>query len=335
MPPLLEVRGLRTAFATENGEAVAVDGISFSIEPGKTLGMVGESGCGKSVTALSILRLIPSPPGRIVGGEIFYQGKNLLALSESDMRRVRGNDIAMIFQEPMTSLNPVFTIGDQIAEAIRLHQKTSRHEARDRAVEMLRLVEMPEPARRVDDYPHQLSGGMRQRVMIAMALSCNPKLLIADEPTTALDVTIQAQILDLLESLQQRLGMALLLITHDLGVVAEQADDVVIFYAGRIVEHAAVGDLFTRPLHPYTRGLLESLPRIGAGRGERLRPIPGTVPRLTSLPSGCRFRDRCALAIDDCARIDPPLEDKAPGHQAACIRVASDPAPARSLEASP
>jgi oligopeptide/dipeptide ABC transporter ATP-binding protein len=320
MPRLLDVRNLETHFFIAEGVARAVDGVSFAIEPGRTLGMVGESGCGKSVTALSILRLVP-PPGRIVGGEIFYDGRDLLKLSEPEMRRVRGNEIAMIFQEPMTSLNPVFTIGDQIGEAIRLHQKTNRSETRERVVEMLRLVEMPEPARRANEYPHQLSGGMRQRVMIAMALSCNPKLLIADEPTTALDVTIQAQILDLLASLQERLGMALLLITHDLGIVAEQADEVVILYAGRVVESAAVRDVFSNPLHPYTRGLLGSVPKVGVHRTERLNPIPGTVPALTRLPSGCRFRDRCPLAIEDCAKIDPPLEEKTPSHYAACIRV--------------
>jgi len=335
MPALLEVRHLETHFTTEGGIVRAVDGVSLTIEAGQTLGMVGESGCGKSVTALSILRLVPSPPGRIVGGEILYQGKNLLDLSEAEMRHVRGNEIAMIFQEPMTSLNPVFTIGDQIGEAIRLHQRTSRRETRERAIEMLRLVEMPEPARRIDEYPHQLSGGMRQRVMIAMALSCNPKLLIADEPTTALDVTIQAQILDLLASLQSRFGMALLLITHDLGVVAEQADDVVILYAGRIVEEAPVEQIFAAPLHPYTRGLLDSLPRIGADRLERLRPIPGTVPPLTRLPSGCRFRDRCSWAIDDCAAIDPPLEEKTAGHTAACIRVPRGSTAPLAVEARP
>jgi oligopeptide/dipeptide ABC transporter ATP-binding protein len=320
MPGLLEVRALETHLFTDDGVGRAVDGVSFAIEAGRTLGMVGESGCGKSMTALSILRLVPSPPGRIVGGEVLYQGRDLLALSEREMRKIRGNEIAMIFQEPMTSLNPVFTVGNQIGEAIELHQKVSRREARERAIEMLRLVEMPEPARRVDEYPHQLSGGMRQRVMIAMALSCNPKLLIADEPTTALDVTIQAQILDLLDSLQQRLGMALLLITHDLGVVAEQADEVVILYAGRIVERASVFDIFARPLHPYTHGLLDSLPKLGA-RGERLRAIPGSPPPLTRRPSGCHFRDRCPMAIDDCARIDPPLEEKQREHFAACIRV--------------
>ncbi len=332
MPLLLDVRNLHTHFFTDEGVVRAVDGVSFSIAAGKTLGMVGESGCGKSVTALSILRLVPSPPGRIVGGEIFFEGRNLLELSEPEMRRIRGQDIAMIFQEPMTSLNPVFTIGDQIAEAVRLHQGVGRHEARERTIEMLRLVEIPEPERRVDEYPHQLSGGMRQRVMIAMALSCNPKLLIADEPTTALDVTIQAQILDLLQGLRERLGMALLLVTHDLGIVAEQADEVVILYAGRVVERATIDEIFSRPLHPYTRGLLESVPKIGGGKTRRLNAIPGTVPPLLHLPSGCRFRDRCPMAISDCAAVDPPLEEKGPGHFVACIRVPGE-SPAERREA--
>ncbi len=307
MSSLLEVKDLRTEFAAEDGVARAVDGVSFSIEHGRTLGMVGESGCGKTMTALSVLRLVPAP-GRITGGAIVYRGRDLSQLSEEEMRGIRGNEIAMIFQEPMTSLNPVFTVGDQIGEAVRLHQKTGRKETRERVVEMLRLVEIPEPARRVDEYPHQLSGGMRQRVMIAMALSCNPKLLIADEPTTALDVTIQAQILDLLASLQERLGMAVWLITHDLGIVAEQADQVVILYAGRIVERASTADLFTDPLHPYTRGLLDSVPKVGAAKARRLNAIPGTVPRPTDLPSGCHFRDRCSLAIEECASIDPAPE---------------------------
>ncbi|MEA2627069.1 MAG: peptide/nickel transport system ATP-binding protein, partial [Candidatus Binatota bacterium] len=305
MPALLDVRDLHTHFVTDSGVARAVDGVSFAVAKGETLGMVGESGCGKSVTALSILRLVPSPPGEIVGGSILYEGTDLLKLEEHAMRRVRGREIAMIFQEPMSSLNPVFTIGDQVGEAIRLHQQTGRRETRERVIEMLRLVEIPEPERRIGEYPHQLSGGMRQRVMIAMALSCHPKLLIADEPTTALDVTIQAQILDLLAGLQERLGMALLLITHDLGVVAEQAQRVVILYAGRIVEEAPVVELFERPLHPYTRGLLDSVPKVGKEKARRLNAIRGTVPELTRLPSGCRFRDRCPLAIDDCARIDP------------------------------
>jgi len=321
MPKLLEVRALETHFATDDGTVRAVDRVSFSVDAGQTVGMVGESGCGKSVTALSILRLVPSPPGRIVGGEILWHGRNLLDLSEAEMRAVRGNEIAMIFQEPMTSLNPVFTIGDQIGEAVRLHQKTDRRETRRRVIEMLRLVEIPEAQRRAGEYPHQLSGGMRQRVMIAMALSCNPKLLIADEPTTALDVTIQAQILDLLDGLQQRLGMALLLITHDLGIVAERAGEVLILYAGRVVERGSVREIFENPKHPYTRGLLESVPKVGPHRLERLTAIPGTVPPLTRLPSGCRFRDRCPMAIPQCAEVDPPLEEKAPGHLAACIRV--------------
>jgi peptide/nickel transport system ATP-binding protein len=318
--PLLEVRNLVTEFDTDDGVARAVAGVSFSLDVGRTLGVVGESGCGKSVTALSILRLVPTPPGRIADGEILYQGKNLLALSEPEMRRIRGNEIAMIFQEPMTSLNPVFTVGNQIAEAIELHQKTDRRETRRRVIEMLRLVEIPEPERRADEYPHQLSGGMRQRVMIAMALSCNPKLLIADEPTTALDVTIQAQILDLIAGLRERLGMALLLITHDLGIVAERADEIAIFYAGRIVERGTVTDVFLRPAHPYTRGLLDSIPRVGEKKRSRLQAIPGTVPALTRLPSGCRFRDRCPIAIPRCAEVDPPLEEKTPNHVAACIR---------------
>jgi oligopeptide/dipeptide ABC transporter ATP-binding protein len=321
MASLLEVRELRTEFAVDDGIARAVDGVSFSVDEGRTLGMVGESGCGKSVTALSILRLVPAP-GRIAGGEVRYRGRDLLKLGDREMREVRGREIAMVFQEPMTSLNPVFTVGDQIGEAVRLHQKTGRRETRERVIEMLEMVEIPDPVRRADEYPHQLSGGMRQRVMIAMALSCRPKLLIADEPTTALDVTIQAQILELLEGLQRRLGMALLLITHDLGIVAGEADEVVIFYAGRIVEHGTVAEIFTNPLHPYTRGLLESVPKVGEERARRLTAIPGTVPRLTRLPSGCHFRDRCPIGIADCARIDPPLETKTPGHSAACIRVA-------------
>ena len=318
--PLLDVRDLRTSFLTPQGEARAVDGISFSIDAGQTLGLVGESGCGKTMTALSILRLIP-PAGRIAGGEIVFDGRNLLALSEREMRQVRGNDIAMVFQEPMSSLNPVFTVGNQIAEAVRLHQGLSRRAARAKAIEMLKLVEIPEPERRVDDYPHQLSGGMRQRVMIAMALSCHPRLLIADEPTTALDVTIQAQILDLLAGLQERFAMGLLLVTHDLGIVAERADTVAIMYAGRIVEQAPVREIFARPLHPYTRGLLRSLPKIGAAKAERLEAIPGLVPDLLHLPSGCHFRDRCAHALEHCAQVDPELEEVRAGHRAACVRV--------------
>ncbi len=317
--PLLAVEGLRTVFATEAGPAAAVDGVSLSLGQGETLGVVGESGCGKSITALSIMRLVP-PPGRVVGGAVHFDGRDLLVLPEREMQRVRGNQIAMIFQEPMTSLNPVLTVGWQIAEAIRLHQGLGRRAAWERTVEMLRLVEIPDPGERAESYPHQMSGGMRQRVMIAMAMSCGPRLLIADEPTTALDVTIQAQILELLRSLRERTGMGMFLITHDLGIVAEQADHVVIMYAGRIVERAPVGVLFERPLHPYTVGLLASVPGIG-GHRRRLESIPGIVPGPLHLPSGCRFRDRCPKAVDACATIDPALEEKTPGHLAACIRV--------------
>ncbi|HEY2389226.1 MAG TPA: ABC transporter ATP-binding protein [Candidatus Binatia bacterium] len=316
---LLDVRDLHTHFETPEGVARAVDGVSFAIRPGRTLGLVGESGCGKSVTALSILRLVTAP-GRIVSGSIRYQGRELLSLSEREMRHVRGKEIAMIFQEPMTSLNPVFTIGNQIAEAIRLHQGLGRAATRARVVESLRLVEIADPERRADSYPHELSGGMRQRAMIAMALACEPSLLIADEPTTALDVTIQAQILDLLRSLRERLGMAMLLITHDLGIVAEQADDVAVMYAGRIVEHGTMRDVFERPCHPYTVALMDAVGRLG-GPDRYLKALPGTVPSLLRLPSGCRFRDRCPRAIDQCGAVDPPLEEKAPAHLAACIRV--------------
>src|SRR5271169_1353584 len=281
---ILEVQGLKTSFFTDEGEVKAVDDVSFDVFKGKTLGIVGESGCGKSVTSLSIMRLIPNPPGRVVGGEILYKGRNLLGFSAEEMRKIRGNEISMIFQEPMTSLNPVFTIGNQICEAISLHQKLSKSEVRNKAIEMLKLVGIPHPEKRIDDYPHQLSGGMRQRVMIAMALSCNPQVLIADEPTTALDVTIQAQILDLMRELKERTGAAIVLITHDLGVVAEMAQRVVVMYAGRMVEEAPVAGLFARPCHPYTRGLLDSIPKLGAagqvGALKRLSEIPGTVPSL-------------------------------------------------------
>jgi peptide/nickel transport system ATP-binding protein len=320
---LLDISDLHTTFPSAAGAAHAVDGVSLCLDAGRTLGLVGESGCGKTMTALSIMRLVP-PPGAISGGRIEFAGRDLATLSERQMRAVRGAEIAMIFQEPMTSLNPVLTVGDQIAEAIRLHREISRADARTQAIEMLRTVEISEPERRVDEYPHQLSGGMRQRVMIAMALSCRPRLLIADEPTTALDVTIQAQILDLLGELQRRLGMALLLVTHDLGVVTERADAVAIMYAGRIVERGAVTDVFRAPLHPYTRGLLHSIPKLGAARQRRLDAIPGVVPDLLHLPSGCRFRDRCGLAVAECATVDPPLQEHAAGHWAACIRI--DPA---------
>jgi peptide/nickel transport system ATP-binding protein len=301
-----------------------VDGVSFSLRERETLALVGESGCGKSMTALSLMRLVPEPPGRIVGGSVRLLGRDLLQLAEPEMRAVRGKDISMIFQEPMTSLNPVLTIGSQISETIRLHEDLSKSAARDKAVEMLRLVRIPEPAARAREYPHQLSGGMRQRAMIAMALSCNPKVLIADEPTTALDVTIQAQILDLILGLQDQLGTAILLITHDLGVVAETAQRVIVMYAGRKVEEAEVDALFAEPLHPYTHGLLGSIPRLGllSGRAsdepERLREIPGMVPALTDLPPGCRFAPRCAYA-DALSRAEyPPYEEKRPGHWAAC-----------------
>jgi peptide/nickel transport system ATP-binding protein len=322
MDPILEVRGLRTSFFTDGGEIRAVDDVSFAVARGKTLGIVGESGCGKSVTSLSIMRLVPTPPGRIVGGEILYGGRNLLALDPAGMRRIRGNQISMIFQEPMTSLNPVFTVGSQVSEAIALHRGLGKAEARAKAVEMLRLVGIPAPESRVDDYPHQLSGGMRQRVMIAMALSCDPEVLIADEPTTALDVTIQAQILDLLRSLQAKKGLAVLLITHDLGVVAETADDVVVMYAGTVVERGSVTDIFKRPAHPYTRGLLKSVP--SASQGGRLEAIPGIVPDLLKLPRGCRFQDRCPLAGEECRGAEPALKPAASGGEGHLVRCVKD-----------
>ncbi len=319
--PLLELRDVRTYFYGDEGEARAVDGVSYTIGPGQTLGVVGESGCGKSVTALSIMRLVPSPPGKTVAGQILFEGRDLLALEEREMRAIRGNDIAMIFQEPATALNPVYTVGNQIVEAVRLHQGLDREQARARAIEMLKLVGIPSPEERVDEYPHQLSGGMRQRVMIALAMSCDPKLLIADEPTTALDVTVQAQILELISALQKRTGMSVLLITHDLGVVAETADHVCVMYAGKVVETAPVERLFARPAHPYTIGLLRSLPEL-ARPGEKLPTIEGVVPNATRFPSGCRFRTRCSLARDLCAEREPPLEpvggDEGDGHAAAC-----------------
>jgi len=317
--PLLSVRNLKTYFQTEDGEVPAVDGVSFDLEAGETLGIVGESGCGKSVTSLSIMRLIPSPPGRIAGGEIIFDGEDLLKKTPAEMRKIRGNEISMIFQEPMTSLNPVFTIGDQIMEAIILHQKLSKKEARERAIEMLRLVGIPSPEQRVDEYPHQLSGGMRQRVMIAMALSCNPRLLIADEPTTALDVTIQAQILELLQRLQEEFGMAIIMITHDLGVVAGMVDRVIVMYAGKVVEEAPVRELFRNPLHPYTIGLLGSIPKLHQAQ-ERLQTIEGVVPSPFNMPRGCRFHPRCPYARPACEEAQPPLMELAPGHFAACIR---------------
>jgi peptide/nickel transport system ATP-binding protein len=323
--PILEIADLKTWFFTRDGVVRAVDGVSFAVAPGETLAVVGESGCGKSVTALSVLRLIPWPPGRIVGGSIRFAGRDLLSLGEAEMRAVRGNEISMIFQEPMTSLNPVLTIGRQIAETLTLHQGLDRAAALDRAAEMLRLVHISEVRRRLGEYPHQLSGGMRQRVMIAMALACNPKVLIADEPTTALDVTIQAQILDLMRELQAKIGAAIVLITHDLGVVAEMAQRVVVMYAGRKAEEAPVAALFGRPLHPYTRGLLDSVPRLGASlagaAAPRLVEIPGTVPSQREAVAGCAFAARCSFATGLCRRDAPPFEEKTPGHFAACFHA--------------
>jgi peptide/nickel transport system ATP-binding protein len=313
---------LKTHFFTDEGVVRAVDGVDFHIDKGETLGIVGESGCGKSVTALSIMRLIPQPPGRIVEGQITYNGRNLLDLTPAQIRKIRGKEISMIFQEPMTSLNPVFTVGEQIAEAVRLHEGLGRRDAMDKTVEMLRLVHIPNAERRVKEYPHQLSGGMRQRVMIAMALSCNPKLLIADEPTTALDVTIQAQILELLNELKAKLNMAVMLITHDMGVIAETAQRVVVMYAAKVVEEAPVGELFKEPLHPYTQGLLRSIPRIdlAATQKAKLQTIPGVVPTLRGEERpGCRFAPRCSLAKPMHFENTPPLKEVRPGHKVACF----------------
>ncbi len=319
-PPLLEVRDLVTAFRSGGGAFNAVDGVSFDLAPGEVMGIVGESGSGKSVTALSILGLIPDPPGRITGGSIRFQGEDLRRVSNRRMRQIRGAEIAMIFQEPMTSLNPVYTVGDQIVETIRYHERIGAKAARQRATDMLDRVGIAAPARRLDEYPHQLSGGMRQRVMIAIALSCNPRLLLADEPTTALDVTIQAQILELLSDIRAEFGMAVILITHDLGVVAQHVDRVMVMYAGRVVEEAPVHELFAHPRHPYTEGLLRSIPSID-DEGGRLFAIPGTVPAPFELPTGCRFRPRCGYAEAACATIDPRLVDAGPRHRAACIRI--------------
>jgi oligopeptide/dipeptide ABC transporter ATP-binding protein len=324
MEPILEVKNLRTSFRVEAGELIAVDDVSFSVKPGQTVGIVGESGCGKSVTSLSIMGLIPNPPGKIIGGEILFKGQNLVGMNAHDMRKIRGNQISMIFQEPMTSLNPVFTIGDQIMEAVILHQKLSKAKAKEKAIEMLRLVGIPAPERRVNEYPHQLSGGMRQRVMIAMALSCNPHVLIADEPTTALDVTIQAQILELMKSLREKLQMAVVLITHDLGVVAETCDYVVVMYAGKVVEEGTAEDIFYRPSHPYTKGLLNSIPsHTGEKKSGRLETIPGLVPNLLNLPVGCRFQDRCKrreeIGSAQCTTSEPELKEIGAGHKAACF----------------
>jgi oligopeptide transport system ATP-binding protein len=316
---LLEIRNLGTVFPTDLGLAQAVDDVSLKVDKGSVLGIVGESGCGKSITALSILRLVP-PPGRTVKGQILLDGVNLLTLKESQMQGIRGNRIALIPQDPMTSLNPVYTIGAQIIEAIELHQKVTRKEARQRAIEVLNKVRIPEAATRLDDYPHQFSGGMRQRVMIAMALSCEPELLIADEPTTALDVTVQAQILDLLRQIQKEQGMSIILITHDLGVVAEMCDMVAVMYAGSIVEYATVNDLFAKPMHPYTTGLLTSIPKPGS---KRLEPIEGQPPNLVHLPRGCRFADRCPLVEERSREAIPVLEEKMPGHFVRCVVVES------------
>jgi len=320
MTPLLEVRDLRTCFTTEAGEFAAVDGVSFTLSEGRTLGLVGESGCGKSVTSLSIMGLVPQPPGRIAGGEILFEGCELLTVAPSQMRELRGNRISMIFQEPMTSLNPAFTVGDQIAEVILRHRKVSKAEAGVQTLEMLRKVRIPSPEQRYHDYPHRLSGGMRQRVMIAMALACHPKLLIADEPTTALDVTIQAQILDLMRILREETGTAIILITHDLGVIAEVADEVAVMYSGRIVERAPVAALFAQPQHPYTIGLLGSIPQLHLTQ-DRLATIEGQVPNAHTPVTGCRFHPRCPFKVDRCIREEPPLVPVVPGHDAACWRA--------------
>ena len=319
--PLLEIRGLKTHFDTDHGTVQAVDGVDITVGRGETVGIVGESGCGKTVTAMSVLKLIAMPPGRIVAGQILWQGRDLVPLTGKQLDEVRGKEIAIVFQEPMTSLNPVYTVGEQIAEVLRRHERLSKRAALERTVEMLRLVQIPNPERRVGDYPHQFSGGMRQRVMIAMALACSPQLLIADEPTTALDVTIQAQILDLLQDLKSRLGMAVLLITHAMGVVAETTQRVVVMYAGKVVEEAPVAALFAAPRHPYSQGLTRSIPRIdraGAGK-QRLEAIGGVVPSLLRPPPGCRFAARCKFATDRCREAEPPLREVAPGHKVACI----------------
>jgi oligopeptide/dipeptide ABC transporter ATP-binding protein len=321
MGRLLEVKNLQTHFATRAGLVRAVDGVSFHLDEGELLGLVGESGCGKSITALSVMRLV-GPPGKVVGGEVWFGGENLLTVSEERMREIRGDDIAMIFQDPMTSLNPVYTVGEQIAEALRLHRGLGRKRAREAAVEAMREVSIPDPARRADDYPHQLSGGMRQRVMIAMALACDPKLLIADEPTTALDVTIQAQILELIDELRRTRNLAVLLITHDLGVVAEVADRVAVMYTGRVVEESPVAELFARPKHPYTEGLLRSVPKLTEAevkKVERLQTIEGTVPRPTNLPAGCHFAPRCPHRMPRCTEGDIPLYRLEDGVSVRCV----------------
>ena len=320
---LLDIQNLKTHFFVRGQVAKAVDDVSFSVRSSQTLGLVGESGCGKSVTAHSIIQLIPEPPGKIVGGKIFFDDTDLLELSERQMRRIRGNRISMIFQEPMTSLNPVFTVGEQVGEVICLHQHISRKETRRRVVEIFQLVGIPAPQKRLSDYPHQMSGGMRQRVMIAMALACNPKLMIADEPTTALDVTIQAQILDLMNKLKDETGAAILFITHDLGVIAEMAQHVAVMYAGKMMEYADVETLFADPKHPYTVGLMQSIPVLGRKtRDDRLSTINGVVPSLFNLPGGCLFSDRCPDVFDDCQRIEPDMYDVGDNHTARCLKYA-------------
>jgi len=317
---VLSVENLVTSFNISGREIKAVDNCSFIVKKGKTLGIVGESGCGKSVTSLSLMRLIPNPPGKIISGNIIFENKNLLTLTEKEMRSVRGNKISMIFQEPMTSLNPVYTIGNQIAEVFTLHKGSTKKEARDLSIEMLKLVRIPSPEKRIDDYPHQLSGGMRQRIMIAIALACKPSLLIADEPTTALDVTIQAQILALMNNLQKENNMSTILITHDLGVVAETCDDVIVMYAGKIVEKATTKEIFSNPKHPYTIGLLNSIPKLGEKK-HRLNTIPGMVPSLLNLPKGCRFQDRCSLSSEECKIKEPELKTLKNEKQVACFNV--------------
>jgi peptide/nickel transport system ATP-binding protein len=322
--PLLEIRGLKVHFATDDGMVRAVDGVDLSIARGETLGVVGESGCGKTVTAMSVLKLIAMPPGRIVEGQILWRGRDLVPLRSEQLNPIRSKEIAVVFQEPMTSLNPVYPIGEQIAEVIRLHEKLGRAAARAQTIEMLRLVQIPNPERRIHDYPHQFSGGMRQRVMIAMALACKPQLLIADEPTTALDVTIQAQILELLQEMKSRFGMAIMLITHAMGVVAETAQRVVVMYAGKVIEEAPVEQLFGAPKHPYTQGLINSIPRVdtAALRKPRLEAIGGVVPSLLNPPPGCRFAPRCRHAMPVCTAAPPPLREVAPGHKVACVLYA-------------
>ncbi|MBI5722248.1 MAG: ABC transporter ATP-binding protein [Burkholderiales bacterium] len=318
---LLEIKGLKTHFKTDDGWLHAVDGVDIAIDAGETVCVVGESGCGKSVTAKTVMKLIDMPPGKIVAGQVLWQGRDLVPLGAQEMRKIRAKEIAIIFQEPMTSLNPVYTVGEQIAESVRLHEGVGKRAALERAVEMLKLVRIPSPEKRIGDYPHQFSGGMRQRVMIAIALACNPKLLIADEPTTALDVTIQAQILDLMQELKDRLGMAVMLITHAMGVVAEVAQKVVVMYAGKVVEEAPVHQLFARPKHPYTQGLIRSIPRIdlAATHKQRLEAIPGTVPKLIEPGEGCRFAARCKYGEAACRSATPPLREISPGHKVACF----------------